>query len=172
MHCKNKRKPHQDAVYWIHLARVQEKGVQFLVQTRSHAMIVYDSVLADCIGKVKETKLYVREFPRLVQLRRWFSKMLGNYHSSSSNSSSSMARSQAQGNLQRSSTRAHKQAQENFFAEENPFLIALRIQGIPQDAVLEDQGRRTKHSRIGCPRRNRDARSKVNSRSYLFRTTS
>ena len=29
MHCNSKWKPHQDAVHWIHLARAQEKGLQF-----------------------------------------------------------------------------------------------------------------------------------------------
>ena len=32
-------KPHQDTVYWIHLARAQEQGLQFR-RTRSHAMIL------------------------------------------------------------------------------------------------------------------------------------
>ena len=33
-------------MYWIHLSRAQEKGLQFW-QTRSHAIIVHDSVPAD-----------------------------------------------------------------------------------------------------------------------------
>ena len=51
MHCNSTWKPHQDAVHWIHLARAQEKGLQFW-QTRSHATVVGDSVLADGIDKV------------------------------------------------------------------------------------------------------------------------
>ena len=41
----------QAAVYWIHLAKAPEKGVQFW-QTRSHAIIFYDSVPAGCIERV------------------------------------------------------------------------------------------------------------------------
>ena len=45
----------QDAVYWIHLAKAQEKG-RTLWQTRSHAIIVHDSVPPDCIEKVISEK--------------------------------------------------------------------------------------------------------------------
>ena len=51
VHCRSKGKLHHGAVYWINLARAQEPGLQF-GQTRSHAIIVHDSVPADCIGKV------------------------------------------------------------------------------------------------------------------------
>ena len=44
-------KPHQDAVYWIHLAKAQEKGLHFFWLARSHAIIHYDSVPTDCIEK-------------------------------------------------------------------------------------------------------------------------
>ena len=50
VHCKSKWKHSQDAVYLIHLAKAQEKGLH-LGQTRSRAVVVYDSVLADCIEK-------------------------------------------------------------------------------------------------------------------------
>ena len=48
-------KPRQDAVYWINLARAQEKGLQFW-QTRSRATFVHNAVLADCICKVISQK--------------------------------------------------------------------------------------------------------------------
>ena len=41
----------QDAVYWVNLARAQNKGLRFW-QTRSNAVIVHNSVPADCIYKV------------------------------------------------------------------------------------------------------------------------
>ena len=50
MHHNSKWQPHQDAVYWIHLARTQDKGLQFW-QTRSRAIILYASVPADSIEK-------------------------------------------------------------------------------------------------------------------------
>ena len=55
MHYDCEWKPHQDAVHWIHLARAPEKGLQFW-QTRSHAIIVHDSVPADCIEKAVSLK--------------------------------------------------------------------------------------------------------------------
>ena len=45
----------QDAVYWINLARAQDKGLR-LWQTRSHAVIVHNFVPADCIYKVISQK--------------------------------------------------------------------------------------------------------------------
>ena len=44
-----------DALYWINLARAQDKGLRFL-QTRSHAAIVHRPVPADCICKVISQK--------------------------------------------------------------------------------------------------------------------
>ena len=44
-------KTNQDAVYWINLARAQDKGLQFW-PTWSHAIIVCSTVSADCIHKV------------------------------------------------------------------------------------------------------------------------
>ena len=49
------RKIRQDAVYWINLARAQDKGLQFW-QTRSHVIVVSSSVLADCIYKLISQK--------------------------------------------------------------------------------------------------------------------
>ena len=46
--CNCEWKLHQDAVYWIRLARAQEKGLQFW-QTRSLAIHVHESV-PGCIG--------------------------------------------------------------------------------------------------------------------------
>ena len=50
VHYKSKCTYSQDTVYWIHLAKAQKKELTFW-QTRSHATIVHDSVLADCIGE-------------------------------------------------------------------------------------------------------------------------
>ena len=51
VHYDGKWKTNQHAVYWINLARAQDKGLQFW-QTRSHATTVCSSVPADCIYKV------------------------------------------------------------------------------------------------------------------------
>ena len=48
----NQRWKHsQDAVYWTHLGRAQEKGMAFW-QTKSHANIACSIVLPDCIERV------------------------------------------------------------------------------------------------------------------------
>ena len=47
---QSKYKYSQDVVYWIHVAKTQEKTLKFW-QTRSHAIIAHDSVSADCIEK-------------------------------------------------------------------------------------------------------------------------
>ena len=62
VHYHSKWKTTQDAVCWINSARAQDKGLRFR-QTRSHAVIVYNSVPADCIYKVTSQKgtNFVRE---------------------------------------------------------------------------------------------------------------
>ena len=58
---KIKWKMYQDAVHWINLKRAQDSW-----QTRSNAMILHDSVSADCLDKVVNTKLkrfYITHFP-------------------------------------------------------------------------------------------------------------
>ena len=57
-------KSRQDAVYWIILARAQDKGLQFW-QTRSHAVIICGSVPAYCIYKVISQKGKRTFFERL-----------------------------------------------------------------------------------------------------------
>ena len=51
MHRKSKSKFSQDAAYWILLARAQGKGLKFW-QTRSHPIVVHNSLPAGCIEKV------------------------------------------------------------------------------------------------------------------------
>ena len=51
----SKWKNTQDAVKWVNLARAQDKGLRSS-QTRSNALIVYNSVPADCIYKVISPK--------------------------------------------------------------------------------------------------------------------
>ena len=72
VHYHSKWKTRQDAVYWINLARAQDKGLQFW-QTRSHAIIENSSVPADCIYKVisqKGKELFLKDSRRLVPHRR------------------------------------------------------------------------------------------------------
>ena len=68
VHSYSKWKTRQDAVYWINLARAQDKGLRFW-QSRSHAVIVYSSVPADCIYKVISEKGERIWFERLLTPR-------------------------------------------------------------------------------------------------------
>ena len=54
----------QDAVYWMNLTRAQDTRLRFW-QTRSHAIIVFSSLLADCIYKVISHKGERTQFERL-----------------------------------------------------------------------------------------------------------
>ena len=55
VHYKSKWRVTQDAIYWINLAKAQNNGIT-LWQTRPHAIILCDSVSADCIEKVLSTR--------------------------------------------------------------------------------------------------------------------
>ena len=52
---KQKWKRHQDTVYWVDLQLTQRKGLNFY-QTRSNAIILYDTLPAYCISKAIEMK--------------------------------------------------------------------------------------------------------------------
>ena len=47
---KQKWKVHQDTVYWVYIQLAQRKGLKFY-QTRSNAVILYDTLPAYCISK-------------------------------------------------------------------------------------------------------------------------
>ena len=47
---KHKWKVHQDTVYWVDFQLAQRKGLKFY-QTRSNAVILYDTLPAYCISK-------------------------------------------------------------------------------------------------------------------------
>ena len=67
---KQKRKVHQDTVYWVNIQLAQRKGLKFY-QSRSNAVILYDTLPAYCIPKfvVMESGeiMYEKEYvsPRL-----------------------------------------------------------------------------------------------------------
>ena len=67
---KQKWKRHQDTVYWVGIQLAQRKGLKFY-QTRSNAIILYDTLPACCISKtivmkseeIKNQKVYVSPRP-------------------------------------------------------------------------------------------------------------
>ena len=52
---KNQWKVFQDAIHWINPRKAQDEGLG-LWQTRSNAIVLFDSVPADCIERVEKTK--------------------------------------------------------------------------------------------------------------------
>ena len=69
VHCKAGWKHFQNAVYWIHLGRAQEKGTAFW-RTKSHAIITNSAVPLVCVERVTtqrgEMTIYQRSStPRL-----------------------------------------------------------------------------------------------------------
>ena len=63
-------KKHQNTVYWVDIKLAQKKGLKFY-QTRSNAVIIYDTLPAYCISKaivtkseeIKNQKVYVSPRP-------------------------------------------------------------------------------------------------------------
>ena len=71
---KQKWKVHQDTVHWVDVQLAQRKGLKFY-QTRSNAVIVYDTLAAYCISKaivVKSEESYTRKCMCHLDHRRRF----------------------------------------------------------------------------------------------------
>ena len=70
---KNTWRPHQNTVYWCNLKLAQKRGLQFY-QTRSHAIVLYNILLAICTEKAvcmkTEEELYhnVYQSPRVLRI--------------------------------------------------------------------------------------------------------
>ena len=152
MHCHSKWKLPQDIVYWIHLALAQEEGLEF-GKTRSHATIVHDPVPADCIAKVacqggdktlKHRLSRPRPSPKTIlkdvyTLRQ--QQQQQQHQQDTLRSPEKPLAEQHQGTCRSDSKRS---TGKHVAEDGNSFMVDLRIQGSPKDAVLEDQGRTTK----------------------------
>ena len=102
-------------MYWINLRKAQDKGYTFW-QTRSHAIIFYDSVQP--LAFVSRTST-PRPPPKIVLREAWQVK-----HDKEL---------QQQTSIEKSIT-----------GQENPFTVDFLVQGTPQKAVLEDRERTTR----------------------------
>ena len=91
----------QDAINWVNLARAQEKRLRFW-QTRSNAVIVFNSVPADCIYKGQRTLF--ETFRRL--------RVLGNRSSSNSSRTKTSLRVRLPGNWYRECRERKKVTQQ------------------------------------------------------------
>ena len=76
---QKKWKRHQNSVYWVNIQLAQRKGLKFY-QTRSNAIILYDTLPAYCIPKVVDGiwKNHIRKYMcHLGFLERFPSKIIG-----------------------------------------------------------------------------------------------
>ena len=111
-------------------------------QTGSHAIILYDSGQPTASRRwyaFKETKFYIREFPRLVLLRRVLKDVLKSKQQQQQQQDTLLSTGKPLAEQQQGTPTSSGKP----IVEGNSFKVDLRIQGIPQDGVLEDQGRMT-----------------------------
>ena len=77
---KKEWKRHQDMLYWVDIQLAQRKGLQFY-QTRSNAVILYDTLPAYCISKAivmrSEEIIYQKCMCHLDHRRRFPVKIIG-----------------------------------------------------------------------------------------------
>ena len=106
---KKEWKRHQDTVYWVDVQLAQRKGLKFY-QTRSNAVILYDTIAAYCISKaivmrsqeIENQKVYVspRPPPKIFYKENWTC----NSDSNVARSSKDIQRIELKPNTQLSST--------------------------------------------------------------------
>ena len=106
---KQKWKVNQDTVYWVDIQAAQQKGLKFY-QTRSNAVILYDTLPACCISKasvmkseeIKNQKVYVspRPSPTIAYKDNWTCDL----DSDVARSSKDIQRIELKPNIQLSST--------------------------------------------------------------------
>ena len=84
----NAWKRHQDAVYWVEINLAIRKGLKFY-QTRSNAIILYETLPASCIpkvvrmeiGEVKNEEVYASpRSPPKISLKHDWKRELGSEH--------------------------------------------------------------------------------------------
>ena len=137
-------------------SRAQDKGLRFW-QTRSHAVIVYSPVPADCIYKVISQKGERTLFERLSTPRpaqkialkgAWQSQQQQQQQDTSESASSrrKLVQTEEQGNPtdipELPSARKLKRSTGSLVQEEQPeSKVDLRIEGLAQDVILEDEER-------------------------------
>ena len=77
--CKQQSKVHQDTVYWVDFQLAQRKGLKFY-QTRSNAVILYDTLPAYCISKaivMKSKEIKNQKVCHLHRCRRFLVMLIG-----------------------------------------------------------------------------------------------
>ena len=129
--------PQQNTVYWCSLKLAQKRGLQFY-QTRSHAIVLYDTLPAVCIEKVvcmkTKDQLYhkVYQSPRLPRV-----VLKPNSHSGQQDQREQDARTSHD---QPSGSKSSRETRNNS--------LDYRIPGIPLSTVEQDTKRKDKVNKL------------------------
>ena len=144
-HYHSNWKPHQDAVYWIHLANPQEKRLKFGIQLTLIMFKIQCRPIASKKWYAKEEKeLYIRDSTSRPAPKTILKDVISSKHQQSQQDTlRSLEKPVAEQHQGICITDSKGSTGRPVAEKENPFKVDLRIQGIPQDAVLEDQGRMT-----------------------------
>ena len=124
---KSKWKVHQSGVYWVNLPVAQKKGLTFY-QTQSNAIILHDSVPADCIERVVNMKskeiLYESAYfssrppPKIVPKTAWQVRHEDHQHADERNSDVEHGDTRSQNDIWQDRREEHQQADSNKFIVE------------------------------------------------------
>ena len=153
-HYRSKWETTRDAVSCVKLARAQDQGLQFW-QTRSNAVIVYNSVPSDCIYKVvsqEGERTFIRETLDVSTsakscTRKFLPTLLKVHQPAAGNRLRGTSRKQKedQGDPTEDSETSHswkRTARSELSVGEKPeFKVDLRIEGIAHDVILPDEER-------------------------------
>ena len=154
MHYHSSWKSNQDAVDWVKLSRAQEEGLRFW-QTKSHATFVHNPVPADCICRVISQQGDRILFERLSTPRPALNVTLkSNWHLQQqqppSDDVSTSTRKLVAGHIgtrdvrgyttdDQTGTRRLVKDPESAVNKEPHIGIDLRVEGVSQDAILQDK---------------------------------
>ena len=143
-HCKWQNT--QNAVHWVSLARAQDKGLRFW-QTRSHAVIVYTSVPADCYKVISQKGDRILRYrlstprlaPKTVLKSSWQTQQ--QQDTSESAPSHTWRKVDREQKEDQGNPRKLYAQDESTFEKEPECKADLRIEGIAHDVTLKDEER-------------------------------
>ena len=134
---QNHWRTEQEAVYWIHLSKAEDAGLEFW-QTGSNAIITYQIVPIECVVKVVSEsgkrelfarQLTPRERPKVTLRPSWV-------HTRSN--AVSMPR-ESESNLQAWNSDPNASRSRTWSKEEVEQSVDLRVDGIPNDETYKDE---------------------------------
>ena len=124
---KSKWKVHENEVYWVNVPVAQKKALTFY-QTQSNAMILHNSVPADCIERVvnmksqemlfESARLSPRPPPKKVLQRAWQVRYEDHQHADERNSDGEHGETRSRNDIRQDRREEHQKADEEKFIVE------------------------------------------------------